>query len=914
MERNEQSSATDAEALTWIAGRTTVPDLPDGVVDRARLFRLLDDALAYPLVTVTGPAGWGKTQLLASWVRSRHCPLEAAWLSVDRSDADPRVFWPAVMAALSRTRQQIADDQRPVDSVGPVREALVSVNDPLVLILDDVHLLGETVVEPQLASLVHMLPPGVRVVLSGQYLPALPLAKLRVEQKVFAISAKELAFTTSESAAMLAHSGVDVSEQVVAALRDRTEGWSAGLRLAALSLNDGLPPEDLLKQFGGDHIDVADYLMSEVLAHLPTDVEDFLLRTSVCDRLTGGLAAELSGRQDSAELLRWMARHNIFTTADGPRQIWFRYHPMLGELLQSRLENLGRTTVRRLHATAMSWFLAHHMPVEAAEHALRAEQWTSATDILMGAWLGMYIDGKLVQLRELIDRLPPDIVAESLLGQVRTATALALGDASGEPGFVGTGIDSYTGGQTPSSPQVTALVPDAGEPIGVVETNAPSPDHARPALSELVVDLERARLVGDLVGAATAAQQLVSLSRSTDVHDAGEASDLRALALQQLGMTEYWAGRRSDAEAHLREALSEATGNGRAYVQLGCLGHLVLVLTAQNRLTEALRESETAVTLARRHNWEFTAATAPLWHALSWAAYMRGDLDLAVNHLDVAAVEVRRQDAAVRATILLVRGMITGLRGRSRDALELLDEAAQVVARMRTPYVFGDYIVGGQIRLMAAIGDLGSARAVLARYPDDPDGPVYFSVVRAEVLVGAGELDSAIEILAHATRTGKGFIDQHVQALVLLALLRERAADQNAAISAICAAVSLAAPECFVQPFLQFGRAAERLLRSAARHSHLDLAFVDQVFRAFDALQPEVSRLAVLTDSLDEPLTDRELEVLRSLDSLDSLPEISASLFISVNTLKAHLRSIYRKLGVGSRREAVAQARSLGLI
>ncbi|MBT1258366.1 hypothetical protein KHP11_28320 [Rhodococcus erythropolis] len=912
MEPDVQASAIDVEALRWVANRTTAPGLPDGVVERPRLFRLLDNSLAYPLVTVTGPAGWGKTQLLVSWIRSRHSSLDAAWLSVDRSDTDPRIFWPALMTAISHVRQTISDTEAPVDTIGPVREALVGLAAPLILVIDDVHLLEGTVVESQLASLVHMLPPGIRVFLSGQYLPALPLAKLRVEQKVFAISGKELAFTTSESAEMLMNSGVDVPEQVVAALRDRTEGWSAGLRLAALSLDDGLSPDDLLKQFGGDHIDVADYLMTEVLSHLPTDIEDFLLRTSVCERLTGGLASELSGRQDGMELLKWMARHNVFTTADSPRPIWFRYHPMLSELLQSRLDHLGRETVNHLHTTAMTWLIAHKMPVEAAEHALRAEQWDSATDILVGTWLGMYIDGKLVQLRELIDRLPPEILAESLLGHVRTAIALALGDATPDPEFgwrwdrLPCASGSSRLSHTPS------LFP---QPIDASETDATLlKSDTLPALSELVLDLERSRLVGDLAGAKSSAQQLINLSRSRDVVNAGEASDLRALALQQLGMTEYWAGRRGDAEAHLREALSEATGSGRTYVQLGCLGHLVLVLTAQNRLTEALAEAATAVALARRNNWEFTAATAPLRHALSWAAYMRGNLDLAVNHLDVAEVEVRRHDAAVRATILLVRGMITGIRGRRRDALELLDEAAQVVARMHTPYVFRDYIVGGQIRSMANIGDLDGALCALAVHPEDAAGSIHLSTVRAEVLADTGDLESAIDLLTRATRTGKGFIDQHVEALVLLAVLRERTSDQNGALSSICAAVSLAAPESFVQPFLQFGRPAEHLLESAARHSHLDRVFVKQVLHAFDTLRPEVSKLSALTDSLDELPTERELEVLRSLDSLDSLPELSASLFISVNTLKAHLRSIYRKLSVSSRREAVAKARSLGLV
>lgn len=899
--------------------RTTVPDLPGSVVARPRLFRLLNDALAYPIVTVTGPAGWGKSQLLASWVRSPHCSLPAAWFTVERSDADPRLFWPAVMAAVSTVRERTTRAvERPVDSVAPVLEALLSVENPLLLILDDVHLVEGSPVEPEFARLVQMLPPRVRLILSGQYLPALPLAKLRVERKVFAIAGKELAFTTSESALMLAESGIEVSEQVAKVLRDRTEGWSAGLRLAALSLADGLPPEDLLDQFGGDHIDVADYLMSEVLSRLPRDVEEFLLRTSICGRLTGELAAELTGRRDSAELLKWMAKHNVFTTADGPRQTWFRYHQMLGELLRSRLDQLGVTAEQQLHLTASSWFSAHGMAAEAFDHAVHAERWASAATILMDAWLEMYVDGKLVQLAELIDRLPPDVIVGSQLVHVRTAVGLALGDASLSPGegaLTGAGFDSYISDPTSVQP-VEAAAHESAEPIVFSEVLDVSQATSPSTPPELVVDLERARLGGDLVAAVTAAQRLIQLSGSGAIEHVRDPSDLRAVALLQLGVTEYWAGRRRDAEAHLREALSAAAGNGRAYLQLGCLGQIVLVLTAQNRLSEALRESEPAVALAREQGWEFTGAAARLWYALGWAAYVRGELDLAEKHLDGAAVAVRRQDAAVSATVLLVRGLITGLKGRKRDALALLDEAGRVMSRLRARYVFSDYIIGEQVRMRVAIGDIASAQKLLAPYRDDPAGPVHLSIARAELLIHQGRPDAAAQLLQQATRRGEGLVDQHVQALVLLALLQTQAGDEKRAIGTCGDAVALAAPEHFVQPFLQFGRPVERLLRQAARQPQIDRTFIDQVIEQAENLwsTADQPRTAPFAKALDQKLTDRELEVLRSLDSLASLPEISASLFVSVNTLKAHLRSLYRKLTVGSRREAVAKARSLGLM
>ncbi|WP_418057459.1 LuxR C-terminal-related transcriptional regulator [Pimelobacter simplex] len=879
--------------------RTTIPDLPGGVVDRPRLFRMLNESLRHPVVTVTGPAGWGKTQLLASWVRSPYCAMPAAWLSVDPSDTDPQVFWPAVMAAVSRIRGPVPEGDRTFDSVAPVAEALLGVEDSLVLILDDVHLLQGSPVGTGLAGLVRMLPPQVRVVLSGQYLPELPLAKLRVERRVGMITGRDLAFTVDETAEMLAESGNLVPAPVAAELHDRTEGWSAGLRLAVLSLLDGLAPEDLLSQFGGDHVEVADYLMSEVLSRLPENVEDFLLRTSICDRINGDLARELTGRADSAELLRSMALRNVFTTSDGPRQTWFRYHTMLSELLRSRLPSLGPEAVEDLHLRASAWFEAHDMPRQAFDHAARARRWDRARDLLMSQWLPMYLDGKLVSIAELVDRLPSEVAADPGVRQVRAAVGLALGDghlSPGEEALSGAGFAAYTSDDDPAHLVVA--------------------DRADLTIPELVVDLERARLAGDLSAVVRAAQRLVAHADASAHRDAATASDLRALAFQHLGITEYWAGRRDDAEAHLREALAEATGSGREYVQLGCLSHLVLVLTVQNRLTEGMRATDAALALVSARGWEITGAAAEVWHALGWVAYLRGDLDLAEKHLTGATLAVRRQDAAVVATVLLVRGLTASLRGRKREALTLLDEARTAMSRVREHYVFDDYVVGEQARLRLAVGDAAGARRVLDRHPAVPDGPVHLSVASAELLVHDGDLPGAVALLERATKAGQGLIDQHLQALVLLALLHDRSGDEWKAVATLCAAIALAAPEGYVQPFVQFGRPIERLLHAAAPHATAHRAFVSRLLDQHEGLwsAADAPRPPGAGDSLAEPLTERELEVLRALNSDASLAELSDALYISVNTLKAHLRNLYRKLDVGGRHQAVAKAKALGLV
>ncbi|RCW45874.1 LuxR family maltose regulon positive regulatory protein [Halopolyspora algeriensis] len=920
MRHDTEVRSVEAGAPGDLFDRTRVPELPSGVVNRSRLFHRLGEATAYPITTVTGPAGWGKTQLLTSWVRSPECSLSCAWLTVEHSDTDPRLFWPAVMSAVARARTRDRAAGGAVDSVAPVVEALLAIEEPLLLVLDDVHLFERSAVESELVRLVQHLPPQVRLVLSGRYLPTLPMARLRVEHKVYALTGKDLAFTFGESAAMLAESGVDIPEQVASVLCERTEGWSAGLRLAALSLLDGLPAEDLLHEFGGEHMEVAEYLMAEVLSRLPPDVEDFLLKTSICGRLTGDLAAELTGRDDSMELLRWMARHNLFTTAENPRQVWFRYHPMLGELLRSRLDRLGSNAVRKLHRSASSWYAAHDMPSEAFDHAVRAEDWAPAENLLGDRWLSMYLDGKLMTLRELIDRLPAERVAGSELADVRTAVGLALGDGNHnttDSALTGAGFDSYTGpAAVPVTQRMEAAAHEPAKPAGIEklidEAGTESPSSA-PAL---VVALERARLAGDLVAAVCIARRLIALSESDEYRGSATASDLQALALQQLGVTEFWAGRRTDSEAHLREALSVALDNGRAYVQLGCRGQLVGVLTPQNRITDALREADDALTLVREHGWEFTGAAAELWHALGWAAYMRGDLDLAEQYLDGASVAVRRQDAAVSTTVLLVRGLIVGLKGRKRDALAMLESAAQVMARLRARYVFADYLLVERARLRLAIGDVAEARALLEEYPDDPGGPVHLTIAKAELLASDGQPEPAIQLLDPAIRIGQGLTDQRLQAIVLLALLQLQGGNEQAAVTTAAEAIQVAAPEQLVQPFLQFGKPVARLLSAAERNGSPHRDFTDLIRARATSLWPVNAGPQLHAGGVDveEPPTERELEVLQALDGLATLPEISAAMFVSVNTLKSHLRSLYRKLGVGSRRGAVERGRSLGLL
>ncbi|NIL78945.1 serine/threonine-protein kinase [Rhodococcus sp. B10] len=901
-----------------IPGRTGVPLLPSDVVERPRLFAWLAEAVKSPVTTVTAPAGWGKTQLLASWVRSPYCDIDVSWLTVDHRDTDPNRFWPAVLATIARASPRTTDRQPGDDPVVPLFESLATLTSPLLLILDDIQWLDDSIVESDLSWLLLRLPPNVRVVLSGIYLPNLPVSRLRIEGKLRALTSKDLSFDAAEVSAMLTASGVELSSSAAEGLQRRTEGWSAGLRLAALALGETESADEFLHEFTGDDSDVADYLVSEVLERLPVDLQEFLLRTSVCEVVTADLATALTGRTDSYEVLRSMAKRNLFVLADTPRKDWFRYHGMFAELLRSRLKQRGEPAAGTLYRTASRWFAAHGMAVSAYQHACSAECWPEAEQLLLDNWLALYLDGQLVTVQRLLRHLPDSVIDDNNeLQLIGIAVTLALGEGGVanvfDAALSGAPLDSRVSRRVAPQPEAASEDSSDRHPLS---SELPVDPEATPA--SLVVDLERGRLSGDLKAVAIAAHGMAVLSRDHFGSGVATASDSRALALQQLGITEYWVGRRADSEAHLREALSAARATGRAYVELGCLSQLVGVLTAQHRLTEALTVAAEATELARKRGWELTGAVAELWHALGWAAYMRGNLDAAEQHLAAAMAAVRRQDAAVSATVLLVRGLIISLRGRKRQALADMDAAAKVADRMVARYLFDDYLIAERARLRLALGDIAGAKEIFAPYPADARGPIMLTVVHAEFLVSEGQPDRAIALLDEAVETGSGLYDEMLQAMVLLALLADQRSPQSPhAVNSLIAAIELAAPEQYVQPFLQFGIAVDRLLRTVKGAGTRYPAFVDLVRArlAENAPTMHVHRgLEAARDVLVDPLTKREMQVLRAIEEPASLPELADRLFVSVNTLKAHLRSVYRKMEVNGRREAVVKARSLGLL
>ncbi|GAA5136999.1 LuxR C-terminal-related transcriptional regulator [Alloalcanivorax gelatiniphagus] len=885
-------SASESRFGPLMAAKTSVPPAHPGIVARPRLWARLDALAQSSVLVMTAPTGSGKSQLVASWVRERDWPT--AWLSLESSDRDPYRFWTGIILALRR----IFDDEGPaaLSTLEPapsqdhaltvlpalVLDALSEVGQPILIVLDDVHEIDGGPAADALAYFLLHLPPHVRVLLCGVFLPALPKARLRSEGRLTSVDSAELGFTADEAESLLQHTGLNLTREQTADLVRRTEGWSAGLRLAALSApRQAAPRTPTLVS-----VETDEYLVAEVLSGLPEHIRTFLLKTCVCERLTGPLADALTGNTDGVATLTWLAERNVFTERLSDGQ-WFRYHSLFVAMLQRQRDVVATEALTLLHDRAANWLARHGMPVEAFAHACHGSSPDLARDILHSAWLTLYLRGEQQTLRDMVDR------------------ALAAADDASAPALLRIRRVASLASDEPGSDVTLTRFSDIAE--------------SEDDLAALVLSLEHGRARGDLPAVRIAAARLLD-QRSGGPGDGESYSDLAALALYELGVVEYWNDDRFNAGTHLRGALKAARERELTFISVACLSQLVGVMTAEDRLHDAQAMAAEAMAIASSHGWEQTAVVADLWHALGWIHYLRDDLEAADQFLDLADDAVRCDDTAVRAAARLVRGLVLSQRGQKRAALNILRGVEKDLENLDASFVFVDYVSAEVARLHTVLGQAAMARALLG--PRRRAGEsLHLAVARAELLLSDGLPEAAMQVLSEALVDGVGFLDQRIQAKALLSILELQHRGMRSAIPTFRGAVELAAPEGMLQPLLQFGARVDRLLEAVLRDGSCDAAFVRDVRRHVAAQASDRTHVTTFagdaikaTAGLDEPLTPREEEILARLAGRETLPELAADLYLSINTVKVHLRSLYRKMQVHSRRDAVAKAESLGLL
>jgi LuxR family maltose regulon positive regulatory protein len=893
------ATANGAKQAPLLASKLGAPSIPGRVVVRRRLFALLDAGVERPVTLVAAPAGSGKTMLLTSWMSAVSPPGPVAWLSLDYGDNEPVRFWTYVLAALCRSGALPADSSLQTlmpspqgdDALLPMLlHGLEELASPVVLVLDDVHEITEPRVLHGIEFLVRHAPPQLRLVLSTRADPPLPLHRLLVSGRLTQLRAADLAFTVAEVAELLAEYdyGSKLSDDDLAVLQARTEGWAAGLRLAAVSMQHQPDLHRFVIELAGDERSLAGYLVSEVLERQPAEMRSFLVRTCVVDQLSGELADALTGRDDGERTLARLERANAFVVALGSRRDWYRYHPLFAELLRYELRREAPHEVTGLRRRAARWYAGHGLPADAVQQAVMMRDWGLAAELIAEHGFGLALHGHDRGFRDLLDRLPAGVAHHAPeLALLAAAERIAAGD------------------------EAEASLQLAREQERLLA------DNRRPRFTLILATcrLLRAGRAGDLDEVLSAGREALAAHAQLGAGDdlGGVAVAARAVALSGLGSAELWTGELDAAEVHLQAGQAAALGAGLGDVQLDCLSALALLHAVGGRLNLAVRTGEAAVGLAGQHAGAAPAVAGALL-ALAWAHFQRDDLATAGSYLERASEGAgTAPDRPLRAAIRMVGGRLRYAQADPVGALAELGAARRDLAGWEPPRLLPRWLATIEAELPLAVGDTGSAMAV----PPSVDAgkpaaePEAVALARRQLANDdpAGTVTTLSPFLAGTMPATD--LDTRIRALVLHALASHALDDVDQAAASLRQAVDLAEPEEHRRVFLDAGAPGRALVARYREWVDASWPFLDEL--ALAALDPAPAAVSPMPARI-ERLSEREQAVLRYLPTMLTFVEIGSELFISVNTTKSHVRSIYRKLGVVGRRDAVRRARQLQLL
>jgi LuxR family maltose regulon positive regulatory protein len=892
------------------------------VVARPALFGRLGGPTR--VTVVTAPAGSGKTVLLRSWIAEAGLTGRAAWVAAGRGERDPQRFWLSVLGALRQTGPgaglvravSAAPDLDGWALAEGLLKDLAPLEDPLWLVIDDVHDLDQDTLR-QLELLVMRASPALRFVLAARHDVRLGLHRLRLEGGLTEIRAADLTFTLDEASELFTAAGVQLDEPTLALLHERTEGWAAGLRLAALSLAGHPDPARFAAEFSGSERTVAEYLLAEVLDRQPEPVRRLLLRTSVLERVSGELAGLLTGDEGGERMLQDLEAAGAFVVSlDGPRS-WFRYHQMFADLLRLELRRAEAGEVPRLHAAAAGWFAAHGFPAEAVRHAQAAEDWELAARLLAGHWPALHLDGQAATVHELLARFPAGTpAADAELAVVTAADELALGSLEAAERYL-----------------TLAERLSASGPAGRGE-------YGRLLLGVVRLLLDRQR--GNLTAVTAEARDLHAMAEVADAARPGLGADLSALVLISLGSTEFWATASEDAERYLDRGIALARQGGWPYLEFTGLAYQA-THEFYHSFAHAAERGREAVELAERHGWTDDPAVGIACMTVALVLAWQGQPADAEPWVERAerALTPDTQPAAVLA-IRYIRGTLELLRGRNAAALAALEAGEALAQRLAGQSHFIARTRALLVHSLVRLGQAERAEEFLAGLGEQDRERDEIRVAVAALRLAQEDPEAA---LAEVARVLEGPSSQdywgfwQARAEVLQAIARNELGEPDAAHAAIERALDLSERSGDLTPFLLYP--VPELLERHARHRSAHAALVAEIRGLLAGPAPRAGSdspharesgpsreesagmgrpgdhggsPARLPGPLLEPLSGSEARVLRYLPTNLTMPEIARELSVSTNTVKTHIRHLYAKFGTHQRGEAVELARALGLL
>jgi LuxR family maltose regulon positive regulatory protein len=865
------------------------------LIDRGDLLAALDRAATSRVTTISAPAGSGKTSLLRAWAGRPGQPHRVAVVQVRRDELDAQQFWLALLGAVRHAPGTISGADLPAATPefdGPamtdrVLSELADQRGRVIVVIDDLHELNSPEALAELTRLLTTLPGDVHAVLATRRDLRLRLQQLRLAGELAEIRAADLCFTERETRELLEASGIALSEAGLALLHQRTEGWAAGLRLAVISLADHPDPERFVAEFSGSDRTVSEYLIAEMLERQPEEVQQLLLRTSLLDRVSAELADLLTGRPGSERILLALEDANAFVTSLDPERTWFRYHPLFADLLRLELRRALPAEVPVLHRRAAEWFVQHGQAADAIRHTQAAGDWPGAARLLADYSFSLTLDGQTPTIQALLRAFPPGAGADNPeLALVHAAVDLVQGR-----------LDRAAAHLTVAATYAETAPPDRQRRLRV-------------AVASLQLSLARRR--GHFAGVTEQTKFLASPVTGQSAEDIALGSDLRAIALMNLGAVEAWSLSLPDAERHLREGAVLAREIGRPYLEVACLAQLGFASKVRP-FAITRRRCREAIALADRYGWGADPVVAPALVTLAGNLVLTGEFDECERWLQRTERALQTDIGPdIRLLVHIVRGLLQAGRGRHHEALEGFSAAEHLRSQLEGSHSLASQVTGWMLATQARLGMPGEARSCLAALDDERASSGEIGNARAVICLAEGSPAAAlaaVQDVLDGTAPVIGNVTV-VEAHLLAGLAHRDLGDQRSANQATERALALAEPDRLVLPFVTTG--SGELLEALPRHETAHAALLTDILDVVHG-----SSLAAKDEpptAQPEALSPTELRVLRYLPTNLSRPEIARELSISVNTVNTHVRNIYAKLQARDRSSAVHRARELRLL
>jgi LuxR family maltose regulon positive regulatory protein len=878
-----------------------VPPPRPTLVLRPRLTAAVSEALTHYLTLVSAPAGYGKTTLVSGWLRETDVP--SAWLSLDESDNDPSRFLQYFITALQKIVPTLRADLlgmlqgmrlAPLDTpMNILINGITAHTAPFVLVLDDFHVIHAQPVLEMFIFLLEHMPPQMHLVLLSRTDPPLPLSRLRACNQLVDIRANQLRFTPDEVAAFLNEMGLKLPADDIAAMEARTEGWIAGLQLAALSLQGCQDTHSFLSAFTGSHYYIMDYLTEEALNLQSEEVRSFLLQTSILNRMCGSLCeavieAGRVGSLDGQAMLEALEQKNLFVIPlDGERR-WYRYHHLFADVLNRRLEHLYPQHLPGLHRRASQWLEQNGFILDAIRHALLAGDRDRAAQLVAQNGCMLLMAGEVVTLQRWIEAVGSYSQTHPWLAILK-AWALAL---TGHPD------------------QVEPTVQAAERLISPLE---PTPEVKIMLGAAAAVRAYQANWRGDTRLAADFAQQALEYLPDSDPL----SRSLRSLATDILGDASWMNGDLEEARQAYTEALRISQAADNIHMAIIANSHLAEILIEQGQLHQAARTFSETLQMATRPDGQISPLVERVYAGLSKISYEWNHLEAAAQYVH-QCIELCGQWGSfeIQAAAYVMLAQMEHSQGNSERAQEAMRAAEQLGRQHHFSPRQSIWVKSALARLWLAQGNLERPAYLVQQSGIAPDDeipylrePEYLALLR--LLLAQGDYDAALRLSERLLQKAQvaSRVGQIIEILVLQALAFQGKKDMPRAMAILDKAVSLAQPEGYVCTFLDEGEPMAKLLYQAQAHrvgAGYASELLSAVGRASGTTPPPVQLLI-------EPLSMREIEVLKLIEAGHSNQEIAARLVISMATVKRHISNIYAKLGAKSRTQAVSLGRELRL-